>query len=102
MKQLFPHKVRVFGVDLPINYIKQPLLDGVEVDGLFQDSEIIIKACLSPKSMQEVLLHEVAHAIDEVMQIKLSEKQITQLARGLLGVLCDSPEFKKFLLEVGA
>ncbi len=101
MKQLLPHKVRVFGVDLPTNYIKQPVVDGVKVDGFFLNPEIVIKACLKPDSMRETLLHEVVHAIDEAMQIKLSEKQVTQLARGLFGVLCDSPELKKFLLEVG-
>lgn len=102
MNQSLPQKVRVFGVDVPISLIEQPYLDAVEVDGLFQDSRILVKVCLSPRLVQEILLHEVVHAIDDAMQIKLSEKQVTQIARGLLGVFCDSPEFKKFLLEVDA
>ncbi len=102
MKQLLPHKVRVFGVDLPINYIKQPISEGTEPDGLYKTYEIEIKDSLNPNSMKETILHEVFHAVDAVMETKLSEKQINQMARGFHGVLNDSPEFKKFLLEVDA
>jgi hypothetical protein len=102
VKQLPPRKVRVFGVDVPINYIKQPILEGVEVDGFYHAGKIEIKDSLNPELMKETALHEVIHAVDAVMETKCSERQVNQVARGLHGVLNDSPEFKKFLLEVDA
>jgi len=46
---------------------------------------------------QEVLLHEVIHAVDFNAGLKLSEETTTTLANGLLAVMRDNPKFVRFL-----
>lgn len=46
---------------------------------------------------QEVLLHEVIHAVDFNAGLKLTEEATTALANGLLAVMLDNPKFVRFL-----
>jgi len=48
---------------------------------------------------REVLTHEIFHAISDEMGLDMSEEQITGMAKGVLAVLMDNPNFAKFLLK---
>ena len=61
------------------------------------DTEEIFIATKYPKKKAEILLHEVIHAIDEFAFLKLTERQVTALATGLLMVFRDN---KKFLSSI--
>jgi hypothetical protein len=49
------------------------------------------------ESEQDTLLHEVLHAIDEAMGLKLKEAQVKGAATGLLAVLKDNPALAAYL-----
>lgn len=49
---------------------------------------------------RNALLHEVLHLLDFSTQLELTEKQITVLANGLIGVFEDNPEFTKFITKL--
>ena len=48
---------------------------------------------------QDTGLHEVVHAVDEILSIGLKEKQVHQLAAGLLAVFKHNPEFIEWLMK---
>lgn len=48
---------------------------------------------------QDTGLHEVIHAVDEILCIGLKEKQVHQLAAGLIAVLKHNPDFIAWLLK---
>jgi hypothetical protein len=57
--------------------------------------ELRINAGLKSSRRSTVLMHETLHAVDEVYQIGLSEKQVHRLAVGLMNLKRDNPDFFK-------
>ena len=55
-----------------------------------------IKVQPHPKTISNTLLHECVHGLNEFMQIKLTEKQVDNVANGMRMLLLDNPK----LLEV--
>jgi len=51
-------------------------------------------------SMSVSLLHEVIHAVDNHLNIKLTEKQVHKMANGLFEVLSDNPDLIPAVLGV--
>ncbi len=48
---------------------------------------------------QDTGLHEVIHAVDEILSIGLKEKQVHQLAAGLIAVIKNNPDFVEWLTK---
>jgi hypothetical protein len=48
---------------------------------------------------KDTVFHELTHAIDEVMALKLKEHQVHQLAVGWMAVLKHNPKLAKWLLN---
>ena len=46
---------------------------------------------------QDTLLHEVLHAVDDAMGLKMKEAQVKGAATGLLAVLKDNPRLAAYL-----
>lgn len=51
---------------------------------------------------REVLLHEVLHALEHILDLDVKEATIVGLASGLLAVLRDNPKFAAWLVEEAA
>jgi DNA gyrase inhibitor GyrI len=49
--------------------------------------------------MQDTLLHETIHAIDETLITGMTEQQVSNIASVLLAVLKDNPEFTSWILQ---
>lgn len=58
---------------------------------------ILIRDGQPLESEQDTLLHEVLHAVDEAMGLKMKEAQVKGCATGLLAVLKDNPRFATYL-----
>jgi hypothetical protein len=61
--------------------------------------EIGIRLQPAKEYNQDTGLHEVIHAVDEILSIGLKEKQVHQLAAGLIAVLKHNPEFIAWLMK---
>lgn len=61
--------------------------------------EIGIRLQSANEYNQDTGLHEVIHAVDEILSIGLKEKQVHQLAAGLIAVIKHNPEFVAWLLK---
>lgn len=68
------------------------LLDGRQCYGTITHSEhtIHLDPSFSAEQIFQSFIHEVIHAIDVDRDIKLSEKQVTRLARGVAAVILDN------------
>ena len=67
--------------------------------GDFDAEKKLIRIAKAPLLQQrETLLHEVMHAIEEQYGFDMNHDHLTLMARGLLAVLRDNPEFREVLL----
>lgn len=99
-----PNKVNIFGREYTIT--TKELLDGST------DKEETLGQCINDKLCIEIkrgqhslleadtLLHEIVHAIDEIMQTRMTERQVCCTATGLIGVLKTNPEFNEYLYRM--
>lgn len=58
---------------------------------------ILIRDGLPLESEQDVMLHEVIHALDEATDAKMKETQVKKIATALLAVLKDNPSLSAYL-----
>jgi hypothetical protein len=93
-----PDTVRVLGKVFKIEAFKDGECE--DADGMTRVDEQIINVREKPAIAycQDTLLHETIHAIDETLFLKMTERQVSNLASVLLAVLKDNPEFTKWLL----
>jgi hypothetical protein len=78
-------KTNIYGLD------KRALYGTV----LHSEQRILLDAEQPPQLMQSSFLHEVLHAIDDMVQAELTERQISVLAPALLMVLRDNDLLKE-------
>ena len=84
-----PAHIRILGKRFSVEYggdLKEDLVGECDTDGL----KIRVKNDLPLETEQDTLLHEVLHAVDEMVDSKLKESQVKRLATGLLAVLKDN------------
>lgn len=58
---------------------------------------ITVKKGQPLETEQDTLLHEITHALDSELNLKLSEKQVRGLATGILAILKDNPKVYQYL-----
>jgi hypothetical protein len=75
----------------------------IATEGLFGDCDINADRIRyateqTAQALRDTLLHETCHAIDETLCLRMTERQVSNLATVLLAVLRDNPKFTQFLL----
>ena len=94
-----PTQVRVLGKIFKIRRLGAE--EHIDCAGIMElaSQDIAIREAPALAYQQDTLLHETIHAIDETLYLKMTEKQVSQLASVLLGVLKDNPEFTAWILK---
>lgn len=46
---------------------------------------------------QDTLLHEIVHAIDDQLNLKMGERRVNNMATGILAVMKDNPQICRFI-----
>lgn len=97
-KGKMPDQVKVLGRIFKIALLKPD--EHVDADGVTISDEQFIGVREKPALayQQDTLLHETIHAIDETLFLRMTERQVSNLASVLLAVLKDNPEFTKWIL----
>ena len=91
-----PASIRIIGKKFTVSYPAS--VDGELVGECDTDKQMITVLDGQPlESEQDTLLHEVLHAIDEMVDAKLKESQVKRLATGLLAVLKDNPKLVSYI-----
>ena len=91
-----PAHIRILGKRFAVSYPET--VDGDLVGECDTDKQTItVQDKLPLESEQDTLLHEVLHAIDEMVDAKMKESQVKILATGLLAVLKDNPKLVSYI-----
>mgnify|MGYP001568729668 CR=1 FL=1 len=87
-----PNSVRVQGKKFDITYLKGNVMPD-EALGLtkYMDLTIFVQSNLPVPLEQEVVFHEITHAIEKSLDLDLTEHQVEVLACGWVQVLRDNP-----------
>ena len=90
-----PERLRILGKRFIVNWVDD--LNGLnglaDCDGL----EISVVKSLKLDTEQDILLHEVLHAVEGQMGLDVEDTVIERLATGLLAVLKDNPNLMSYL-----
>ena len=92
-----PQVLQIIGK--PYQVLIVPLLDeGLNVGEMSEHHQAITMAAGQTfENERDTLLHEILHAIEERLQLKMREKQVALLATGLLQVLRENPKLVAYL-----
>lgn len=84
--------------------VPMPPEDAGKLDGLncLKTQTIFLDVDSHPDNLQEILLHEVLHGISDQLRLRMSERQVTYAALGILEVLKTNPKLSAFLLSNAA
>ena len=63
------------------------------------NQEIGIRMYSAGDINHDTILHEVIHAVDEILHLRMKENQVHQLAAGLIAVLKQNKELAKWLTQ---
>jgi hypothetical protein len=93
-----PSSVRVLGKPVSMLYVDEGDLDFAN-NGVFMHDKlkIVIKNGLPIALEQEIVLHELTHAVSEFMNIDMTEHQVTALAAGMVQMFRDNTELLSYL-----
>ncbi len=91
----FPTKVVILGKTFTICEPDPENEDDGNMDLAAQ--KITVRKQESMEYNQDTLLHEITHAIDEMLVLGLSEEQVHRMAAGLLSVLKTNKALTKWL-----
>ena len=92
-----PERLKILGKPFQIKWLTEGL-DNDLVGECDTDKQVISVRDGQPlEQEQDTLLHEVIHAIEEAMGLKMSERQVKGCATGLLAVMKDNARFSSYL-----
>ena len=55
-------------------------------------TRIVVRTGLHPDLLKHTILHEVVHCLESTMYLKLSERDVDNIALGVLSLIRDNPE----------
>lgn len=94
------NKIRILGKTWELRMFRSAVGDDDSCGLTHHDKLAIdIDACNPKEAVQDTLLHELIHAVDEELAGGMTEAQVSHLATGLLCVMKDNPALRKFIFE---
>jgi hypothetical protein len=92
-----PERLRILGKSFEV-MVLSPEQD-TEVNGWMKldKQQIWVRILEAKEQVQDTMLHEIIHAVDESLSLGMREKQVFALAAGLLAVLKDNPNLLAWL-----
>jgi Zn-dependent peptidase ImmA (M78 family) len=96
-----PERVRVLGKQFQIKFHPE---GSEEMEGNLgmcsYDKQIVyVEEGMPLENEQSTVFHELIHAVEEMMQLGLSEEHVKGLEVGLFALLRDNPSFVKYLMS---
>jgi hypothetical protein len=95
MPAVRPTKIKILGKVFAVG--NGPLADDLNGECDTDAQKLAVRDGQPLESEQDTVLHEVLHAIDEAMGLRMKEAQVKGCATGLLAVLKDNPRFTSYL-----
>ena len=92
-----PSSIDVLGLTIPVSQKLMPDGDYGEWD--CEKCEISISVAVSDDHRRVTLLHEACHAIDDLLDVGLSHKQVYILSQALLSFFRTNPKMIEWICE---
>lgn len=93
MKNELPKSISVNGIDYEIFTVDEIDSDPLTNGTIYYDKQLIyVKASLAPQRMEQVLLHEIMHAIFYESGLEDTEEEVDILSRIMYGTEKDCNE----------
>ena len=92
-------KLKILGKLYTVNIVSVNSLPNDYGECNNEHQTIKVREDIHPENQADVLLHEVFHAIDSGMNLKLTERHVHGMATGLLAVIYDNPDFMEWLCQ---
>lgn len=93
-----PEKIKILGKRFALRYVAAEPLDAGLMGECDSDGQsILIREAQPLESEQDTVLHEIIHAVEEAMGLRMKESQVKGAATGLLAVLKDNPQLVSYL-----
>ena len=93
-----PKRISILGRNFKVTYV---IKGGLEDDELgevdLNKQRIAILEGLAADKERAVVLHEIVHGIDDILDLKLTERQVEGLENGLFAVIKDNPRVIGYL-----
>jgi len=90
-----PERLRILGKRFSVQWVDD--LDGLNGQADCDGLEIKVVNTLKLETEQDILLHEVLHAVEGQMGLDVEDTVIERLATGLLAVIKDNPGLLRYL-----
>lgn len=96
-----PSSIDILGKKFIVKVLTEAEADALNVDGLMElDKQLIsLRLQVADDYNHDTLLHEVIHSVDEILSIGLRERQVHQLAAGLIAVLKQNKDLTNWLFK---
>ena len=93
-----PTKVKVLGQTFSISYVQGDPLEDDDLGECSVDKlTVSVRDGLPPEKEKLVVVHELIHAIEDVLGLKLKESQVEGLETGLYALIRDNPSLISYL-----
>ena len=93
-------KVKILGLNYNIKLVKSVNIDGFYGEVKHKEELIRLNNEHTPHRMQECLIHEINHAIDAELQLKLSENTIHRLSNVWYQIIVDNPDIFEYKWKI--
>ena len=94
---MIPPKIRVLGRDLPVVFVTNDEMPKAFGEYDYEMQVVRIRVGQQPHFEADTVLHELIHAIDDVMLLGMTERQVHCTASGLIALFKDNPDFLDYL-----
>ena len=84
-------KCKILGLNYNIEFVETVNIDGFYAEIKHKDELIRLNKDHSLQRMEESLIHEINHAVDTELKLKLSEDTITRLSNVWYQIIQDNP-----------
>jgi hypothetical protein len=94
---MLPPKFRVLGRDLPVVWVSAEEMPKAWGEYDYETQVVRVREGQQPAFEADTVLHELIHAIDDAMQLGMTERQVHCSATGLIALFKDNPIFLEYL-----
>lgn len=89
-------KIKILGLNYEIKFVESENLNGFYGEIVHKQELIRLNKIHTPQRMAESLIHEINHAIDAELRLKLSEDTIHRLSNVWYQIIVDNPHIFEF------
>lgn len=94
---MLPAKIRVLGRDIGIKYVTEEEMPKAWGEYDYDTLTVRVREGQQTAFEADTVLHELIHAIDDAMQLSMTERQVHCTATGVIALFKDNPAFLEYI-----